>query len=356
MSCHVAASRRPAPGGRFDRVAARRIVAACLAAAVCQLAVGIDRIAAAAATCPLDVWAVTTRCGGDAHEHVQRYAGNAGWQPDDAASLFDGGARPLVVLVHGNRYGHDDALRQVIDLARRIATCSPSCPDPRVVVYSWPSEKEGILLGDGRLKYDRARCEADRFATFLGRVEPWRPVGIVGYSYGALVTLGGVEAAVGRGADAGAGRWSAREGGVHLLLVASAVRGDALAPRGPYHAAARAADRIVLINNSSDRVLRFFPWIDRGFATEALGRVGMPSRWLPAGVEFRQYDAADAVGKAHRFQLYLDAGGVARQMCTGLLDGLAATDTTPCMTGSRAVETIGRQAAAEPATGSEPAD
>lgn len=278
----------------------------------------------------LDVWAVSTRAGGDPCGRIERFEPGRGWRRADAAALFDDGGGPMVLLVHGNRYEHADALEQAVMLARRLATCGAggaACGGgrpPRVVAYSWPSDKQGILLKDSRRKYERARCEAERFARFLGRIEPERPVGILGYSYGALVALAGIEKLVDLEASApGAVPWSARPAPVHLVLVAAAVRCDAIAPRGPYRAAAETIDRIVLLNNSSDTALRFFPWVDRGLEADALGRVGMPSRWTPPGSELRQYDAAAAVGSSHRFLLYLEAAGVSRRMCDGLLDGLA---------------------------------
>ncbi len=289
---------------------------------------------------PLDVWAVNTRTGGDACARVERFAPGRGWRRADAGALFDGGIGPLVLLVHGNRYEHADALEQAVMLARRLAACGSdraacgSGPQPpRVVAYSWPSDKQGILLKDSRRKYERARCEAERFSRFLGRIEPERPVGILGYSYGALVTLAGIESLVAseRAGAGGATVWASRPAPVHLVLVAAAVRCDAVAPHGPYRAAAEATDRIVLLNNSSDSALRFFPWVDRGLEADALGRVGMPVRWVPPGIDFRQYDAAGAVGSSHRFLLYLEAAGVSRRMCAGLLDGLvpgAATEST----------------------------
>ena len=273
----------------------------------------------------IDVWGVNTRTGGDPWGRVERFEPGRGWLRSDADALFDGSERPLILLVHGNRYEHADALDQALRLARRIGGCGAAPVPPRVVVYSWPSDKQGILLKDSRRKYERARCEAERFARFLGRIEPERPVGILGYSYGALVTLAGIESLANRSrADGAAGpAWIGRPGPVHLVLVASAVRHDALAPWGPYRAAAEGADRIVLLNNSADRALRFFPWVDRGLEVDALGRVGMAAHWLPRGVELRQYDAAAVVGPSHRLSLYLESGGVSRQICSGLLEGLA---------------------------------
>jgi len=302
-----------------------------LAMAVAGLLAAVQLAAPAAEWCEAptgpDVWAVSSRGGGEPTDRVQRYVPGRGWERSDAGALFDGDGRTLVLLVHGNRYEHADALDQALRLARWLGTCADGTrPPPRVVAYSWPSDKQGAPLRDSRRKYERASLEVRRFAGLLERIEPQRPVGIVGYSYGALVALGGLAARVGADGDAAGGPrgWAVREAPVNLVLVAAAVRCDALAPAGPYRSAATIVDRVVLLNNSSDIALRFFPWVDRGLETDALGRVGMPARWLPEGVEFRQYDAADAVGVSHRFLGYLESAGVARRLCAGLVDGAAA--------------------------------
>jgi pimeloyl-ACP methyl ester carboxylesterase len=113
------------------------------------------------------------------------------WDRSDIASLLDEPQRPVMVFIHGNRYSHAEARQQGLELARRAAACGNA--DMRTVVYSWPSEQQGILLKDGRAKYERAFSEGHYLAWLLGQLEPGRPVAIVGYSYGAIITLEAIE-------------------------------------------------------------------------------------------------------------------------------------------------------------------
>jgi hypothetical protein len=294
-----------------------------------------------------DIWTVSTRglpavsrppCS--ARIAVERYAAGPGaaaadgtappsgsrrWVRSDLDSLVSRQDRPLVVFIHGNRYDHADARRQGVLLAGRMAECCPGTGPVQTVIFSWPSEQQGILLRDGRAKLDRARADAHYLAWFLGRIAPSRPVAIVGYSFGAVVSLGALDdLAEGLGVGGPeAASWTAREGRTHLVLVAPAVRCDCLATHGPHREAALCIDRLSLVINSEDEALRFFPLLERDVRVQALGEVGMPRRWLPAGVEFGATNAAPVIGRQHSFLPYLGSNTLTRRICAGAGDGLA---------------------------------
>ena len=61
-----------------------------------------------------------------------------------------------------------------------------------------------------------------------------------------------------------------------------------------------------------------------GSVPAAAGREQMPARWLPPHVEFVQVDAADIIGKDHRFVPYLSSASLRKRIATGALAGLAA--------------------------------
>lgn len=284
-----------------------------------------------------DVWVVSTRGLPDVcrlpqtvNFHVQRLRPDAtAWDRSDLEALLDEPHRPVMVFIHGNRYTPAEARQQGLELARRTTACGTA--PLRTVIFSWPSEQQGILLKDGRAKYRRAFSDGHYFAWFLGRVGQDRPLAIVSYSFGALVTLQAMEDLV---AAEKAGRtdiepWSGRTGRTNVVFVAPAVRCDALSPRGPYRNALTCFDRLTLIINSRDDALRFFPLLDFDTHAAALGYVGMPRRWLPAGVEFTDTDAAAIVGKDHGLPLYLSSAVLSSRIATGAFAGLEATIADP---------------------------
>ena len=107
------------------------------------------------------------------------------------------------------------------------------------------------------------------------------------------------------------------------MLAAPAVRSDALFPGGPYRPATAGLDRITLLINSRDCVLKFFSLVDPVVGDEALGFVGMPGRALPAGTAFTAVDAAGIIGREHSFRPYLESSALGARIAAGALDGLA---------------------------------
>ena len=312
---------------------------------------GADDACPTAAACrQRDVWSVITRglpdigrMPADAHPGVERLDSRGCWQKTDLGGLLENPRQPLLVFIHGNRYDHASAREQGLLLAARTCATCADAADVRTVIFSWPSDKQGILLRDSRAKYERAGTEGHYLAWLLSQVEPDRPVAIVGYSYGALVALEALEDLV--HAEA-AGRsdvqtWTDRTAPLHLVLVAGAVRQDAFAPRGPYRETLPCIDRLTILYNSDDIALRFFEYVDRSLRTEALGHDGMPAAWIPRGIGFSQIDCAGIVGPSHRFKNYLASSALMRRICTDAGRGLCCVPhagTCPATSGATDAE------------------
>jgi esterase/lipase superfamily enzyme len=288
--------------------------------------------AACVACAEPDVWIVSTRrlpsiCRLPAHASfdVERRSGGA-WQASSAEELLAEADRPLVFFIHGNRYEQSDAKSQGVVLAHRLRAACPQGIPPRVVVFSWPSQQQGRLIPSSRNNFRRSFVDGHYLARLLGQVDPAQPVALVGYSFGGTIAVGAIEDLVEAGDDpsAAVNPWVGRPGRSHLVLVAPAVRHDALSPRGLFAPASAGIDRLTLLINSSDLALKMFPHLEPGGKIDALGSVGMPRRWLPGSVEYSATDAAAIVGKRHAFPLYLDSAALSRTIAAGAIDGLVA--------------------------------
>jgi hypothetical protein len=294
------------------------------------MAVPAETLAGESAGSPLDLWVASTRrlptiCRPPAAAAlaIERLSGEpcgGRWERAELSDLLADPGQPLVIFVHGNRYEPADAKAQGLRLARRLADHAPGEVPPRVVIFSWPSQKQGLLLKDGRRKFERAYADGHYLAWLLGRLEPERPLALVGYSFGALVAAEALDD-VSRASPAGI-PWAERPGRTNLVFVAPAVRQDALATRGLYRAALAGIDRFTLLINSQDEALRFFPLLEPAVRKDALGLVGMPAGWLPAGIEYATSDAAAIVGKVHSMRRYLDSRSLADRIAVGALAGL----------------------------------
>ena len=332
--CSVSALRLFAPFHPF--------LALATVAFVCCCAMGVD--ASPFAEVPVaaeslssggeDIWVVSTRRLPDIGRlpshvtfDVQRLVPGgtcSRWMPSELSSVLDDSQRPLVIFIHGNRYDSASAKSQGLQLARQLTACRTGEPQTQTVIFSWPSAQEGHLLRDSRAKYERSMTEGHYLAWLLGQVEPGRPVAIVAYSYGGLIALEALDNLVTaqRSGRSDLQPWTDRPARMHLVLVAAAVRQDALAPCGEYRSVLRCIDRLTLLNNTRDQALRFFEFVDPDLRTEALGHENMPARWLPPEIEFVQVDAAPVVGKSHRFPPYVESPSLRQRIVAGTLDGL----------------------------------
>lgn len=288
-----------------------------------------------------DVWLVSTRCLPATcrvplapNLGVQRFieadcdGGRGRWVPAGLTDLLgsdeQGRIMPILVFIHGNRYQASEAAQQGLLLARHCAAACPEVGPIRTVIYTWPSEKDGILLKDGRSKYERAYSEGHYLAWLLGQLDPSRPVGIVGYSFGALITAEALDDLV-KAEESGRSDlqpWLHRPAQTNLMLVAPAVRCDAFAPRGPYRRTLECVDRVSLIINPRDRALDFFRILDRRVSIEALGHTGMPRRWVPDHIDYSAINAENIVGKRHGLPLYLASPTLSGRLCSGAASGL----------------------------------
>ena len=284
-----------------------------------------------------DVWCVSTRRLPDTchvplapNLAVERFVDPAEpracgrWERSDLAGLLGGDGKPLMIFIHGNRYDSASAKQQGLLLARHCVAACPQAGPVRTVIFSWPSEQQGILLKDGRAKYERAFTEGRYIAWLLGQIEPARPVSIVAYSFGSMITLEGLKnlIAVERAGRNDLQSWIMRPGQTNLVFIAPAVRCDAFAPRGRYRHTLDCVDQVSLIINSQDDALRFFPLIDRDIDAEARGYVGMPRRWIPGHVEFAAIDGANIIGRQHGLPLYLASPALTKWLCTAANCGL----------------------------------
>lgn len=288
----------------------------------------ISRPATACAS--LDLWVINTRrlpgicrMPDAASPTVEKYATDGCcWRSADVETLL-AGTGPLVIFLHGNRYDAGSAKSQGLTLARRCQKFCECDQDVRTLIYSWPSQQNGCLLKDGRSKYRRCFTEGRYLAWLLGQIAPSRPVAIIGYSFGALITMEALEdLAVAEEEGRPVSPWRNRPGSTRLIFIAPAVRCDAFSPRGPYYDVLAGIDRVSLVINSRDDALRFYHLLDPCLKADALGYVGMPRCWMPADIEFSMVDASRIIGRQHGLLLYMKSGTLMRRICEAAVAGL----------------------------------
>lgn len=193
-------------------------------------------------------------------------------------------SRPLVLHVHGNRMTEQDANERGRFVHRNLLNHLPT-DSFDFVVFSWPSEKTGILVKDGRNKARMTEAEGLYLGWLLKELVGRQiPVAIVSYSFGSRVATGALHTLA--GGSLGGRRLPGepiRGISIPVALVAPALEGRWLEP-GQYHGlASQNISQLAVFYNSRDAVLKRYWLIEPGSAGQALGFTG--PRRVPRGFD-----------------------------------------------------------------------
>ncbi len=196
---------------------------------------------------------------------------------------------PLVIWVHGNRVSASQA--PVIGRQVQRALARHAQEPFQMVVWSWPSAKQGGPLRDARLKAHRADRHGRHLARLLKALGNRPRVGLVGYSYGGRLILAALNE-LGADPQAPAARY-------RVVLWVPGVEHSALASCGRFVAAWEHIQQVLLVTNCSDRALRWYPWVEGPHGPEAMGRVGATGLGPEQAQRLQWIEAADQLGPQH---------------------------------------------------------
>lgn len=222
---------------------------------------------------------------------------------------------PTIVWIHGNQVEPDGAIEMGTAWYRQLRrTISGPL---RFVIWSWPSQRTSRKLrDDSQLKAARSEAHGYYLAAVAAQLQPETPIVLIGYSYGArfvtssLHLLGG-----GR-----IGAWELETPRVGRpmrgVLLAAALDSDWLAPGRRYGEALHQVDELLILLNSCDPALRFYPLLCPQTRPVALGREGVWS-WSQLGdqrYKVTQRDVSGVIGRHHDWRRYATSGYVLRMI------------------------------------------
>jgi hypothetical protein len=260
----------------------------------------------------VELWFVNTRalCEDDLSDpqpDVFRWAGDCRWEPSSPAALVaSDAATPIVFTVPGNDTDADASVEFAWTVYERLQETGRRC---RLIVWSWPADKiPGRPRRDAHIKIARTDIESHFLATFVRRLAPSTRVGMIGYSLGAR-TIGGTlhllhgESYAGRTLPAAA---AAKRAPMRIALVAGAMDQDALCGSDGSTPPWPDVERILVIQNRRDRVLRWYPRLNRGRGPAAMGFAGPDCcAWPSERLEL--LDLTCPVGRRHAWMYYAAA-------------------------------------------------
>ncbi len=214
-----------------------------------------------------------------------------------------GRQRSLVVYVHGNRLDSKDAIARSFSIYRQVR--ARLCGGPvDWVLFSWPSAKQGALIRDFREKAERTDAQGLYLGWLLRKhAEASLPTALIGYSFGARVVTGSLHAMAGGKLGGRRLPGPAVEGAnFDAGLVAPAIESNWMTRCGYHGRATKNLDRLVVLFNHRDAVLKRYWLLDRVRGSVALGYSG-PRSFGPRAdgsrISLRARDCAPFVGLRH---------------------------------------------------------
>ncbi len=205
-----------------------------------------------------------------------------------------------VVYVHGNWMEWSNARERGLYVYQLLA--AQSVGPVRLILFSWPSQRDGLPGPDVREKAALAHIESYYLADFLKHVPNDRPIGMMGFSFGGAVICGSLQLLAGGSLDCRAlPQPIVNHTNVRVSMIASAFDRTLLSSGNKYQLALGQMDKLVNLYNSSDPVLKRFRFIDRGEPVAA-GFLGISARTdsrLTTDPKIVQYDCTRAAGRTH---------------------------------------------------------
>lgn len=310
----------------------RRIVAA---------AVALAMLAAVRPTAADDsagqVWLISTRgaprCSSVDPDHAPicywRFRDRK-WDPAKPDDFFeiDGQPVPMTLFIHGNRTDLNGAIGDAWRVLRRMRRDAAGRPF-RFVIWTWPSDRiRGTNRRDVRLKAAYSDVQSRYLADCLARLDrdhPNVPVGLIGYSFGARVITGALELLAGgrvagrtlpqsdaANQDAAEPADEKRGPRRRAVLVAAALDADWLLPGRRHGRALSQVERMLVIKNPRDPVLRFYPRMYHRGGPQAMGYAGPAG--CPPAEKIELLSVGCSVGRNHDWAHYAASPGLLRRL------------------------------------------
>lgn len=274
------------------------------------------------------VWVISTRhlgcpssCEGPAPNfQVQRYDGATGWAEASLEQLLADGAspRPTVIYVHGNREDAAMPRRRGLTAYRSLIEARKDPPPLRFLIWSWPAEPIRGPRRDALAKAVRSDCEAYYLGQFLAASNPQARVGLFGFSYGARIITGALHL-LGGGTLVGLKLPEGTATGEHharVVLMAAALHNYWLLPDNAHGKCWSQIDRLLVQFNPCDRLLRFYPLLDRCTRPQALGYTGFlwSGQLADDASRLEQQNVCCEIGHEHFGPTYIESPAIMAQV------------------------------------------
>lgn len=239
---------------------------------------------------------------------------NCRWTTSSLEQALLGNDMLTIVYVHGNFMEKENTRERVRIVDAYLKRQAKE--NYRLILFSWPSEKQRPVLRDAADNAKVAEMESLYLAWILKQLQSQSRVSLLGFSYGARTVTGALHLDSG-GTIPGLtfqSPNSTRQNPYRLGLIAPAVDKKWLTSSGRYCCALNQVNGFVNLYNSRDPVLRRFRFVDNVTRPIAGGLNGFDGLYDPRSISplaggdtenVRQFDCGAIIGTTHSEKSYL---------------------------------------------------
>jgi hypothetical protein len=237
---------------------------------------------------------------------------------------------PTCLWVHGDRVDCDESFQIGREVYQQLVCNHGDWPPIRFVIWSWPTAQDlrGRPLKDARIKAARSDAAGYSLAWTLNEFDPATPVSLLGFSFGARVVTGAVHLTAGGQLNGyGISVQDSRPAmSYQVVLMAAAMDSNWLLPGQKHDQAVHRINRLLLLNNHQDWVLKHYHLLKCGNGCQALGYTGLSVSDSLANrvADVCQVNAGAYIGKYHRWAPYIYTAPLINKMRETALGPLAA--------------------------------
>lgn len=264
-----------------------------------------------------DIWIIDTHTVGEGESNGSsarflRLDDNGGWQPSSEDGFLQSlsPSKPVNYVLPGYMsdlsLGIEQAWSYHHHLDQHAKTGGASSSPTRIVLWAWPSERQGLaILRDARNKAARAEREGAWLAQHLIKLPRNYRAHLLAHSFGARIAAAAAQHLASAAQSGEPGRLTSPR--LTGTLIAPAIDSDWLEAGRPHQLALGRFEKLLLVNNSSDRVLKRYRFLDRSSRQEAVGFVGLTISDRQLARKIQQIDASHLVGKVHHWHQHFES-------------------------------------------------
>jgi hypothetical protein len=206
------------------------------------------------------------------------------------------------IYAHGARVTEQRAIARLPRIYDALVCDLPPDVRVRMVLFSWPNPKSVRVLQDFRVAEKFATPHGKYLAWLMENLDPADRVSLLSFSLGAQVLTSALN-------DLSNRQCPREQRRIRVVMWTAAEANTWILPGGRHGHALASVDRLLVIKNSCDPLLKRYYLMSPERHPKALGFCGVPclDRLSEMALRIRQIDAGASLGFTHAYRRHIDA-------------------------------------------------